>query len=56
MLTERVLKIIYTRCKVCVDQLGYVEDAPKFASDRGLKRHLKDVHGVEENKRARFEL
>ena len=31
-------------CKRCLDELGYVEDAPKFASERGLKRHLKEQH------------
>jgi hypothetical protein len=56
MLSNRQLKILYVPCRVCVDNLGYVEDAPKFASERGLKRHLKDVHNVMENKRVRFTL
>jgi len=43
-------------CAHCVDLLGYKEDAPRFATERGLKRHLKLVHGVVENKLPRFSL
>lgn len=56
MLTDKAMKAIYKHCAICVDNLGYVDDAPKFAGERGLKRHLRDVHNVVENRKPRFTL
>jgi hypothetical protein len=56
MLSEKTVKKLYVPCAICVHNLGYVDDAPKFASDRGLRRHLKNEHNVEVNKRERFAL
>jgi len=56
MLNERQLKIIYIPCRRCVEELGYPDDAPKFASDRGLARHLREVHNAVSNDRERFTL
>lgn len=36
-------------CKPCADELGYEEDAPKFATERGLERHLILVHNGRKN-------
>jgi len=55
-LNEKALKAIYTPCKRCADALGYDDDAPKFASDKGLKRHLREVHNATSNERERFTL
>lgn len=56
MLSDKIIKKLYVPCAVCVHNLGYVDDAPKFASERGLKRHLKEAHNVEYNRRERFAL
>ena len=44
----------WLRCRICADALGYEDDVPRFATDRGLKRHLKSEHNVVENRRPRF--
>ena len=57
MLTDRQKRAVWTPCKRCVEVVGYVEDAPKFASDRGLNKHLREEHnGAVSNDRERFTL
>lgn len=54
---QRKFERFYIVCKRCVAALGYEEDAPKFATERGIKRHLRDQHnGAEHNERERFRL
>lgn len=53
----RVARRFWLVCKRCADELGYEEDAPKWATEGGLKRHLKLVHnGATSNDRERFTL
>jgi len=57
VLTDRQKRAVWTPCKRCVEVVGYVEDAPKFASDRGLNKHLREEHnGAVSNDRERFTL